>query len=252
MSAPREPFPSPLPPGGAERSKPRIAGSGAGYQIIARPETFHVTAAAFLERKLRALGDASTISLALSGGSTPGPIYARLAEATALPWDRAEVFFADERAVPPDDPESNYRLARERLLDHVPIADERVHRMPAERPDLEVVAREYESCLPDRLDLLVLGIGTDGHTASLFPDSPAVRESERRVLPSEAPEPPHRRLTLTPPAILSARLVVMLGRGAAKKAAVRCALGDAGSPERCPARLARRGVWILDREAADP
>lgn len=252
MSRRQGPFRPPLGPDRPGPPGPGVAGAGAGYQIVTRPETFHATAATFLERKLRALTDAPAISLGLSGGSTPGPVYQRLAQAPGLPWDRVEIFFADERAVPPEDPRSNYRLARERLLEHVKIPAEQVHRMPAERPDLEEAAREYEARLPPRLDLLILGMGSDGHTASLFPDAPTLAEAERRVLPAEGPEPPRRRLTLTPPAIASARLIVMLVCGAAKKDAVRCALGDAGRPERCPARLARRGVWILDREAADP
>jgi 6-phosphogluconolactonase len=201
---------------------------------------------ALLEESVSARGDAA---IALVGGSTPRPVYAELAR-RALPWDRLRVYFGDERAVPPDDPESNYHMACETLLAHVPIPASQVHRMDAEAADPEAAARAYELVLPERLDLLLLGIGEDGHTASLFPGSPVVAERERRVRFVVGPKPPPRRLTITPPVIAAARATVMLAAGAAKAAAVARALEGPDDPARCPACLARDGTWILDQPAA--
>lgn len=191
-------------------------------------------------------------SLALSGGDTPGPVHERLALEADLPWHAAQIFFADERAVPPDDPESNYWLARETLLDRVSVPGSHVHRMEAELRDLDAAARRYAAALPDRLDVLLLGIGADGHTASLFPGAPSLGETSHRVLAVSAPAgvEPNRRLTITPPVIEAARAIVMLVSGEAKADAVRRALDDDGDVASCPARLARAGTWILDADAA--
>src|SRR5262249_48722632 len=107
-------------------------------------------------------------TVALAGGTTPRAIYLAMA-AAPLPWAEMHVYFGHERAAPPDDPESNYRMARETLLARAPIPPENVHRMEAERADLEAAAEEYGRRLPDALDLVILGMGEDGHTASLFP-----------------------------------------------------------------------------------
>jgi 6-phosphogluconolactonase len=223
--------------------------AGGGYQIVTRPESFAATAAAFIGHKLRAMSEMETISVALSGGSTPGPVYQRLAMEPELPWARMRIFFADERAVPPDDPASNYKLAADTLLGRVPVSAGQVYRMEAERPDIDVAAAEYDQLLPSRLDLLILGIGEDGHTASLFPGKSALSERTRRVLPARAPIEPAQRMTITPPVIQLARLVILLARGTSKAGAIRKAFSDSARPSLCPARLARRGVWILDRDA---
>lgn len=216
---------------------------------MTRSESFAATAAAFIGHKLRAMTEMDTISLGLSGGSTPGPIYERLATVPDLPWSRMQVFFADERAVPPDDPASNYRLATDTLLSRVPIPADQVHRMEAERPDMDAAAAAYDELLPSRLDLLILGIGADGHTASLFPGEPALSERIRRVVPARSPSEPRRRLTIAPSVIQLARLVILLASGSAKAGAIRKAMTESVRPSMCPARLARRGVWILDRDA---
>ncbi len=225
---------------------PLLARSG-GYQIIARPEAFAATAAAFLARQLA--GDTSR-TLMLSGGSTPGPVYEILARDPHPDWERIDVYLADERLVPLDDPLSNYRLLRETLLNPAGIPPEHRHPMPVDAATAEEAARRYEAELPDRIDVLVLGVGSDGHTASLFPGSPLLEERERRVAPAVAPVPPRDRLTITPEVIAAAHLVVVLARGPAKRAPVARALSDAVRPAECPARLARSGVWILDTEAA--
>jgi len=189
-------------------------------------------------------------ALALSGGSTPRPAYERLAARPAVPWESVEVYFADERAVPPTDPASNYRMARAALLDRVGLPPERVHRMEADDPHLEAAAARYAALLPDPLDVLLLGMGQDGHTASLFPGSPALRESARKVVPARAPVPPIERLTITPPVIAAARRVVVIVAGAAKAPVVARVLRGPWRPEELPAQLARHGTWLLDRAAA--
>ncbi|HEX7024056.1 MAG TPA: 6-phosphogluconolactonase, partial [Gemmatimonadales bacterium] len=139
-------------------------------------------------------------TLALSGGTTPREVYHRLS-ALPVPWNDVEIFFGDERAVPPGSPESNYHMAEESLLARIPVSRLRVHRMEAERSDLGEVAAEYERLLPEALDILILGIGADGHTASLFPHAPALHERERLVMPVVGGEPLIQRLTITPPVI---------------------------------------------------
>lgn len=190
------------------------------------------------------------VSLALAGGSTPRPVYEDLARTADLPWDRTEVFFGDERGVPPDHPDSNYRMARESLLDRIPVPDARVHRMEAERPDRKTAARDYARLLPERLDLVLLGIGADGHVASLFPGSAALHEVRRRVLAVDGPADPRARMTLAPRAIRDAGCVMVLARGSAKADAVARALTGPEDASACPGVLAREGTWILDPEAA--
>jgi 6-phosphogluconolactonase len=190
--------------------------------------------------------------LALSGGATPRPVYQRLAAELPdrEPWGRIDVFFADERCVPPDDPASNYRMAKEALLDLVPLGPSQIHRMEGERPDHDEAARAYEALLPERLDLLVLGLGDDGHTASLFPGAPSLAESRRRVIAVSAPTSPRDRLTITPPVIRDARLTIGLVAGAAKADALARVIDGPYAPDRTPGQLARAGLWIADTAAA--
>lgn len=227
-----------------------LPGGGSGYQIVAEPSVWASTAASFLGRRLASIADRDRITMGLSGGSTPGPVYQALARDPHPPWDRIEIYFADERIVPLDDPASNYRFVREHLLDGVPISASNVHPMPVEADDLAAAAREYGEALPDHLDVLILGIGEDGHTASLFPGSDALMATDPVVL-ARAPKPPHERMTITAPVILAARQVMLLARGTSKRAAIRRAMSDDGEVPGCPARLARRGVWILGSDAID-
>jgi 6-phosphogluconolactonase len=192
----------------------------------------------------------SDVSLALAGGSTPRALHERLALAPELPWGRVAIYFGDERCVPPDHQDSNYRMARESLLDRAPIDPARVHRMRGEWPDRVAAARAYEAELPEALDVLVLGIGEDGHTASLFPGAAALSEVERRVLPVTGPKPPPERLTITPRVIAAARHVVVLASGSAKREPVARAIEGDSNPLATPAELARQALWIVDRDAA--
>jgi 6-phosphogluconolactonase len=212
----------------------------------------------------RAVAARGRFTLALSGGSTPRRLYALLADPGApyrarVPWDRTHVFFGDERPVPPDHPESNYRMARETLLDHVPVAS--VHRIRGEDP---AAADAYEAELrrffgiapggaPPRLDLVLLGLGPDGHTASLFPGTAAVGETRRWVASPFVPRLGTRRVTLTLPVLDRARAVLFLVSGAEKAAALARVIGAAPGAAALPAGLVRPeggAVFVVDDAAA--
>jgi 6-phosphogluconolactonase len=217
--------------------------------------------AAALASAVAARGHAT---LALSGGNTPRDAYATLARAPGVDWSKVRVFWVDERAVPPGDDRSNYRWAKATLLDVAPIAPDHVHRMPADAPDLEASARAYEQAVrsavaadPDGVpafDVMVLGIGDDGHTASLFPGDPAIDVTDRVVVAVAAQRGLEARLTLTRPVIQHARLVLVLVVGAAKRPALAKAWALDGDMHEIPSRLVRdcRGevVWIVDEAAA--
>lgn len=201
--------------------------------------------------------------ISLSGGSTPKELYSLLAHdplRAQIPWDRLEFFWGDERFVPHDDPASNYRMAVESLLSSVPVAPARIHPMPVDGTPEDAAVR-YEATLkrsygsdvfePARpfFDIMLLGIGDDGHTASLIPGEPVLEERKRWVaaVPAGRAEP---RITLTYPAIESSRCIAFLATGAAKAAAVKGARsGDAQFPA---GRLEPHGevIWFLDRATA--
>jgi len=207
------------------------------------------TGAEWIAHRLQeAVAQRGTASLSLSGGHTPRRVYEELA---TLPvrWDRVAVFFGDERCVPPDDPDSNFRMAKEALFDRVgaPL----VHRIPAERTDLESVAAEYARELPEAFDVLVLGMGEDGHTASLFPGHDWSRPPGAKVIVvSGAPKPPPCRLSVTPEVIWSARARLILATGASKASQVARALEGEADPAHYPIHLVRGATWLLDRAAA--
>jgi 6-phosphogluconolactonase len=222
--------------------------------VVAAPDAFAGTAARTIAEIIAAaITRGGRCALALCGGSTPIPIYRAL---TTIPirWQDVAIYFGDERAIGPDDPASNFGMARHTLLDHVPILPGSVHRMEAERIDHDAAAREYGALLPDRLDLLLLGVGPDGHTASLFPGSRALAETTRRVLAVASPPlpllPQLRRMTITPPVIAAAREIVVMATGADKADLLARILEGPEQPTKLPAQLARRGTWILDQAAA--
>jgi 6-phosphogluconolactonase len=198
----------------------------------------------------RALEERGKASLCLAGGTTPRAVYEALAAEAELPWADISAYFGDERCVGPDHMDSNYRMAREALFERVSLAPSHIHRMRGEDPNREQAARDYDAVLPDAFDVLLLGIGEDGHTASLFPNSPALSETERRVLPVLGPKPPPERLTLTPPVLAAARSVFVLAAGAGKAAAVARALEGPLDVGACPAQLVREAVWLTDHAAA--
>lgn len=184
-------------------------------------------------------------TVALAGGATPRRAYERMA-ALDHPWDEVDMFFGDERCVPPEHPDSNFRMAHEALLSKVPT---RVHRMPGEPCDARAYERELRKVLgPDlRLDLVILGLGEDGHTASLFPGDPAVDETERPVVRVERPD--HSRLTLTLPVLSAARVALFLVEGERKREALRRLLTGDDIPAR---RVAAERVVVLADGAAAP
>ena len=222
------------------------------------------TLTAQLREEIRALADAAArehraFSIAVSGGSVATAFFPAWAAERVMDWTSTDVFWADERAVAPADPESNYGLARSLWLDPAAAPAARVHRMPAESPDLEQAARDYADTIarvvgPARvLDLILLGIGPDGHVASLFPGHPLLGETSRAVAAvTDSPKPPPRRMTLTLPVLTVARTVVIGAFGAGKAAIVREAVADPASqlPAALVARRARRAIWLLDSAAA--
>jgi 6-phosphogluconolactonase len=213
------------------------------------------------EASVRARG---RFTVALAGGTTPRLAYERLAAEPLrgrIDWARTDVFFGDERGVAPDHPESNYRMAREALLDRVPIPADRVHRIRGE-DDLDAAARAYEAEVarvfgiapggpPPAFDLVLLGMGPDGHTASLFPGSPALGETRRWFVAVEGPKPPFARVTATLPVLGAAAEVFFLVTGADKAGTLAAVAGRPG-PEPLPAaRVAHdRAVVFADEAAA--
>jgi 6-phosphogluconolactonase len=203
-------------------------------------------------------------SIALSGGTTPRTLYRLLASQfrDQVPWEHVHVFWADERYVPAADPRSNYRMAKELLLDHVPCPAANIHPMPTGLPSAELAASDYEGTLRTHFrrtgwpafDLVLLGLGDDGHTASLFPGSPALTENSRWVVAVEAPADPPSRLTLTLPVITQAAAVFFLVAGAAKARALHQVLEGVSEWTVYPAAglLTERTnvTWWVDAEAA--
>jgi 6-phosphogluconolactonase len=223
----------------------------------------HEAARRFIALAREAAGSRGRFSVALSGGSTPVELYCLLAEEpyrSQIPWEAVHLFWGDERCVPPDNPNSNYHLADETLVSRVPIPPENVRRVRGELEPASA-ARDYEQEIQDffcgphaRFDLILLGLGEDGHTASLFPDSPALVETERLVVAATAvyQDRPAQRVTLTLPVLNSARHVLFLVTGSAKAGAVQAVLE--GADEQLPARqiqpMAGQLTWLLDAEAA--
>lgn len=206
-------------------------------------------------------------AVALSGGSTPRRLYQILAEPpyrTQIDWGKIQIFWGDERCVPPDHKDSNYRMAREAMLDRLPIPSEEIHRLEAERTDLAEAARAYQNTLarvlcsqpdgqPPALDLVLLGMGPDGHTASLFPGTRALEETTAWVVVNYVPKFATDRLTLTVPILNRAREVLFLVAGADKAERLVEVLEGPHEPTRLPSQLIRpagRLFWFIDQQAA--
>ncbi|HEY7190987.1 MAG TPA: 6-phosphogluconolactonase [Vicinamibacterales bacterium] len=222
------------------------------------------------EEFTRVTGEAVTLrgrcAVALAGGSTPRGLYQALAHSASLrarvPWAHIDVFWGDERCVPPDHPDSNYRMAHETLLSSVPIAPDHIHRIAGELDDASVAARMYEAAIlatlspgepMPRFDLILLGLGTDGHTASLFPGTPALAERERLCVDNWVPATGVRRITLTLPLINAARTVMFVVSGPDKAAIVQAVQQRRGSERAFPAQFVQPDgelLWMLDRDAA--
>lgn len=214
----------------------------------------------FVERAASAIAARGVFSVALAGGSSPAGMYQCLADVYGdqVDWSRVMIFWGDERCVEPDHADSNYRMARETLLDHVSLRSENIHRMRGELPPGEA-AVEYQRILVDKLpsgrfDLILLGLGDDGHTASLFPDTAALTEDEHLAVANYVPKLDAWRLTLTYPAINAARNVTFLVMGEGKAEAARLILRDADKDKPLPAAGVQPYdgdlLWFLDTAAA--
>jgi len=238
-------------------------------EIDVRTDPASVAAAA-AERWIACASEAISarglFAVALAGGSTPRALYGRLAESPwreRIDWGRTVVFFGDERCVPPDHPESNYRMAFETLLAKVPVPPDNVQRILGEAAEPNEAAVLYEAALrgafPDdavpRFDLILLGMGSDGHTASLFPGTRALDEKARWVVANWVPKLEAWRVTLTYPVIRAARRVLFLVTGRDKAPAFRRVFGpeDGGDPLPAARVVPIDGVVevLADREAAD-
>jgi len=186
----------------------------------------------------------------LTGGNTAERLYNHWAKSSALPLERMQFLFGDERCVPPDHDDSNYALVMRTLLAKGVPAECLVARMEADNPALEAAAMAYEKLLPEAIDVLLLGMGTDGHVASLFPHSPALRSDQRSVVPVTGPNPPHKRLTITSNVIANARSVFLLATGAEKGRVLAEALKSPVDFMSLPVCLTLGATWLLDDEAA--
>lgn len=227
-------------------------------------ELSQVAAAAVAQAIHESVAATGKCRLALAGGLTPRQLYQLLATRyhRELPWNQVHCFFGDERYVPADDPRSNYRMAKETLLDKVHLPRNHVHPMPTAEADYRHAAAQYESTLREhfgddpwpRFDLVLLGLGEDGHTASLFPHSTVLEERVHWVAPALAPAEPQRRLTLTYPVFNHAARVYFLVSGGGKARALKLALRDDAHYEMAPAAAIRPPegelVWWVDEAAA--
>jgi 6-phosphogluconolactonase len=237
-----------------------------GEKLVRRSadEVIDALAADIVVESLRCVRRFGDFHLALSGGSTPQPLYERLMicpTCRSLPWQNAHVWIVDERCVPFDDERSNFRMIRETIVEHSDIPPQQVHPIPAMSRNADL---EYEKTIretlcwrekhEDRLDLVLLGMGPDGHTASLFPHTEALHETKRLVVFNEAKAPPLvQRVTMTYPLINSARFIAVLVTGASKAATIQRMVSGHDTPEDMPIKGVRpvNGTlrWYLDAAA---
>lgn len=219
----------------------------------------------WIELARDAIRQRASFHVALSGGTTPAALHRRLGSQDMMEkidWSRVHIWFGDERCVPPDHPDSNYRMARETLLQTTPIPADQIHRMRGESTHPPEAARQYGEELArtfgttetfPRFDLIMLGIGTDGHIASLFPDSDNLREQQAAVSAAWIDEQKGWRLSLTLPVIQNARHVMLLACGENKAAILQRIFGDPSGANQLPAASVRdlpQTEWYLDAPAA--
>ncbi|HEU4764500.1 MAG TPA: 6-phosphogluconolactonase [Candidatus Eisenbacteria bacterium] len=240
-------------------------------RVVSDPEALaHAAAQEFLRLGVEAIRARGRFDAVLSGGSTPRATYERIAatwkEAPGGPldWTRVRLFWGDERHVPPDDPQNNYRMANDAMIEHVPIPPENIYPVPSAIPDAREAASRYEARImealhlgPDdvpRFDLILLGMGPDGHVASIFPGTEAVEEEKRLVMGNWVDATKTWRITLTLPVLNHAANVIVLVAGAEKAPALRRVVRGPHTPPLLPAeRLNNKDgtlLWLADREAA--
>ena len=250
-----------------QRTEYRLS-SSPQIRILTTPqELFAATAEEIVRLANEAVAARGRFTIALSGGSTPKNLYNLLATnaRATLPWDRMFFFWGDERHVPPTDDDSNYRMANEAMLSKVPVPPANIFRVPAENPDAAAAASAYEKMLQKffqlaphefpHFDLILLGMGPDGHTASLFPGTAALQEKSRLFVANWVEKLKTHRLTLTLPVLNGARVVAFLVSGTDKATVLKTVLEDASaSGEQYPSKLIRPSdgelIWFLDRAAA--
>jgi len=225
-------------------------------------------AAEFVRQAREAVGAKGAFTVALSGGSTPKGLYGLLATdptlRAQLPWDNVQVFWGDERHVPPDDAESNYRMANEAMVSKVPIPPANVHRINSEHAEPSQAAEVYEQTLRmffrlsagqfPRFDLVFLGLGPEGHTASLSPGTKGLHEERRLVVSNWVGKFYTDRITMTPPVLNNAACVIFLVSGEDRALPLKAVLEGPHEPEQLPAQLIHpsrgRLLWLIDRPAA--
>jgi 6-phosphogluconolactonase len=225
------------------------------------PATIEAALTLTIDRMRMAVNERQSCAIALSGGSTPQPLYAALAHSD-LPWERIHIFWGDERYVAPTHPDSNYGMTRRVWLDLVPIPAANVHPMRTDFADPQLAARDYEGQLAAHFglaagefpifDLMLLGMGDDGHTASLFPHTAALAVVDRSVTVGDKDGQP--RLTLTYPTIDRARSTIFLVAGASKQAALAEVFAPTGDANTYPSRgIVPQGelLWLLDATAGE-
>jgi len=245
----------------------RALGAFRTYMILNILETPQELARAaaerFLAKTVQCVEQRGVFTVGLSGGSTPKLLYRLLADSNEpfreqIPWSRIHFFWSDERHVPPDHPESNFRMANEAMLAHVPLSHTNIHRVMSENPDADAAARAYEETLLEvtqqtlpRLDLILLGLGPDGHTASIFPGSDVLHETKRLVAAPWVEKFNTHRITMTLPLLNNGASVVFLISGKEKAEIVKEILQG---PKPYPAREVNPTngelLWLLDRDAA--
>ncbi len=242
----------------------------AGIEILVgadMEETVRIAAGQFTALARKIAAESKIVSVALSGGSTPRRLFQTLAAepfATLVPWKSIHFFWGDERNVPPGHPDSNYSMASELLLSHVPVPPVNIHRIPTGDGTAVEAADLYERTLRERIpvanglprfDYVLLGLGTNGHTASLFPHRPTLHETRRLVVADHVDEVKSWRVTLTAPVLNNAAQITFLVTGAEKASAVKQVIEGSRDPETIPAQLIAPGsgalTWILDAGAAD-
>jgi 6-phosphogluconolactonase len=226
-------------------------------------ELFEAAAAEFAVQASDAVQAEGRFTVALSGGSTPKRLYSLLATKRSIPWEKICLFWGDERHVPPDHPDSNYRMAHEALLSKVPVRPENIFRIHGEERDAEAAARQYEQTLQDffhlstgkfpRFDLILLGMGPDGHTASLFPGTSALSERTRLVVTNWVEKFQTHRITFTFPVLNTAACVMFVVSGAEKAPMLHEVLEN--SSAKLPAQQVHPSsgklLWLVDSAAAN-
>lgn len=225
-------------------------------------DLFEAAAAEFEAQASAAVRASGKFTVALSGGSTPKTLYSLLATKPGIPWDKIYFFWGDERHVPPDDPESNYRMANQTLLSRVPARAENIFRIHSEEKDAAAAALQYEQTLKDvfhlspgtfpRFDLIFLGVGPDGHTASLFPGTSALTEMHRLVVANWVPKFDTDRITVTFPVLNAAACVIFVMSGADKAPILQNVLENTAAdlPSQKVRPVNGKLIWMVDEPAA--